>query len=134
MLAFVVTGAFVLLLRAMADVRAARSVSRHSMEEASAAREVRNLLIDVESGQRGFIITGDPSFLAPWEAGRRRALPARVAALADMADDPGQSARPSGWKPTRCNDHSPSVSRSHHGNVRFGVVALRRPRSEHSDI
>jgi CHASE3 domain sensor protein len=46
----------------------------------------------VESGQRGFIITGDPSFLAPWEAGRR-ALPERVAALADMADDPGQSAR-----------------------------------------
>jgi hypothetical protein len=41
---------------------------------------------------------------------------------------------PSGWKPTRCNDHGPSVSRSHHGNVRFGVVALRRPRSEHSDI
>jgi CHASE3 domain sensor protein len=53
---------------------------------------VRNLLIDLESGQRGFIITGDPSFLAPWEASRR-ALPQRVAALAAMADDPGQAAR-----------------------------------------
>jgi signal transduction histidine kinase len=91
-LALVVTVAFVFLLLALADVSAARNVSRHSLEEVSTAREVRNLLIDLESGQRGFIITGDPSFLAPWEAGRRAAAE-RAAALAAMADDPGQAAR-----------------------------------------
>lgn len=91
-LALVVTVAFVFLLFAMDDVSAVRSVARHSVEETGTARDVRNLLIDLESGQRGFIITGDPSFLAPWEAGRR-ALPERAAALAAMADDPGQAAR-----------------------------------------
>ena len=91
-LALVVTVAFVFLLFAMDDVSAVRNVARHSVEETGTARDVRNLLIDLESGQRGFIITGDPSFLAPWEAGRR-ALPERAAALAAMADDPGQAAR-----------------------------------------
>jgi signal transduction histidine kinase len=76
----------------MAAVTAARGISLHSLEEVSTVRQVRNLLIDLESGQRGFIITDDPSFLAPWEAGRR-ALPERTAALAAMADDPGQAAR-----------------------------------------
>lgn len=91
-LALVVMVAFVFLLLAMADVSAARGVSLHSLGETSTAREVRNLMLDLESGQRGFIITGDPSFLAPWEAGRRM-LPERTAALAAMADDPGQAAR-----------------------------------------
>lgn len=91
-LALVVSLAFAFLLRDMAAVTAARGVSRHSLEEVSTVRQVRNLLIDLESGQRGFIITDDPSFLAPWEAGRR-ALPERTAALTAMADDPGQAAR-----------------------------------------
>lgn len=92
MLSLVVMVAFVFLLLAMSDVRAARAVSRHPPEEDSTALEVRNLMIDVESSQRGFIITGDPSFLVPWVASRR-ALPQRAAALAAMADDPGQATR-----------------------------------------
>jgi CHASE3 domain sensor protein len=92
LLALVVIFAFALHLHDLTVVRAARSVSRHSLEEVTTVREVRNLLIDLESGQRGFIITGDPSFLAPWEVGRR-ALPEKTAALAAMADDPGQAAR-----------------------------------------
>jgi CHASE3 domain sensor protein len=46
----------------MAGVKATRNVSRHSVGEVSKVREVRNVLIDLESGQRGFRITGDPSF------------------------------------------------------------------------
>lgn len=91
-LALVVSLVFALLLRDMAAVTAARGVSQHSLKEISTVRQVRNLLTDLESGQRGFIITGDPSFLAPWDAGRR-ALPERLAALAAMADDPSQAAR-----------------------------------------
>src|SRR5690242_6902955 len=92
LLALVVLFAFALHLRDLTAVRSARSVSRHSLEEVATVREVRNLLIDLESGQRGFVITRDPTFLAPWEVGRR-ALGERTAALAAMADDPGQAAR-----------------------------------------
>jgi CHASE3 domain sensor protein len=91
-LALVVSLAFAFLLYDMDRVKAIRNVSRHSVEEVSKVREVRNVLIDLESGQRGFLITADPSFLAPWEAGQRE-LPEKLAALAAMADDPGQAAR-----------------------------------------
>ena len=118
-LALVVTVAFVFLLLAMADVSAARGVSRHSQDETSTAREVRNLMLDLESGQRGFIITGDPSFLAPWEAGRRL-LPERTAALAAMADDPGQAARARQLETdvlAYINDYSvPLVDAARHGD------------------
>ena len=56
------------------------------------ASDVRRLLIDMETGQRGFIITGEPSFLEPWEIGRRT-LPERVATLRKIVDDPGQAKR-----------------------------------------
>jgi signal transduction histidine kinase len=56
------------------------------------ARDVRNLLLDMETGQRGFIITGEPAFLEPWELGRRM-LPEKLATLRTVADDPGQAGR-----------------------------------------
>jgi signal transduction histidine kinase len=46
----------------------------------------------METGQRGFIITGEPSFLEPWEIGRRT-LPERVATLRKIVDDAGQAKR-----------------------------------------
>jgi signal transduction histidine kinase len=46
----------------------------------------------METGQRGFIITGEPRFLEPWEIGRRT-LPERVATLRKIADDPRQAKR-----------------------------------------
>ena len=91
-LALIVVAAFVLLLFAMADVSRARGVAQNSLEEGIVARDVRNLLVDMETGQRGFIITGEPSFLEPWE-NSRRALPGRLAALREIVDDPGQTAR-----------------------------------------
>jgi CHASE3 domain sensor protein len=91
-LTVVVAAAFVSLLVAMADASRAKSSVRHSQDEINTAREVRNLLIDLETGQRGFVITGQQSFLEPWDAGRQ-ALPATLARLHDMADDPGQNGR-----------------------------------------
>ncbi|HYZ68664.1 MAG TPA: CHASE3 domain-containing protein [Mycobacterium sp.] len=91
-LAVIVAAAFGFLLFAMANVSRARAVAAHSVDEISAGRDVRRMLIDMETGQRGFIITGEPSFLQPWEAGRQR-VPTTVAKLHDIADDPGQAVR-----------------------------------------
>jgi signal transduction histidine kinase len=62
------------------------------VQEVNVARDVRRLLIDMETGQRGFIITGEPRFLEPWEIGRRT-LPERLATLRRIVDDPGQAKR-----------------------------------------
>ena len=91
-LAVVVTAAYVALYVALADLSRARASATHSVQEVNVARDVRRLLIDMETGQRGFIITGEPSFLEPWETGRRT-LPERVATLRKIVDDPGQAKR-----------------------------------------
>lgn len=91
-LVLVVLAAYVALYVALSDLNRARAAATHSVQEVSVARDVRRLLIDVETGQRGFIITGESSFLAPWNKGLRT-LPERVATLRKLVDDPQQAKR-----------------------------------------
>jgi signal transduction histidine kinase len=91
-LAVIVASAFVFLLFAMSQVDRSRDVAVNSAEEAYAARDVRRALGDMETSERGYLITGEESFLAPWESGRQR-LTDRLAKLRSIVDDPEQSAR-----------------------------------------
>src|SRR6201988_5292954 len=87
-----VTTAFAFLYFAMASAHHARDMATHSADVSYVARDVRRMLGDMETSQRGFIITGEQSFLAPWEAGRQK-LPERLTTLRNMVDDPGQADR-----------------------------------------
>jgi two-component sensor histidine kinase/CHASE3 domain sensor protein len=59
----------------------------------NAARELTHALSQAEASQRGYLLTADPQFLAPYREAVS-SLDRRVAALLEMtADDPGQSAR-----------------------------------------
>jgi signal transduction histidine kinase len=91
-LAVIVASAFVFLLVAMSRVDRARAVAVNSAEEAYAARDVRRALGDMETSERGYLITGQESFLAPWESGRQR-IAERLARLRSIVDDPEQAAR-----------------------------------------
>lgn len=91
-LAVIVTSAFVFLLVAMARVDRARDVAVNSAEEAYAARDVRRALGDMETSERGFLITGEESFLKPWESGRQR-ISERLSRLRAIVDDPEQAGR-----------------------------------------
>jgi hypothetical protein len=88
----VAIAAYVALYVALTDLSRARAVATHSLQEVNVARDVRRLLIDMETGQRGFIITGEPRFLEQWEIGRRT-LPESVATLRRIVDDPRQAKR-----------------------------------------
>jgi signal transduction histidine kinase len=70
-LAVVVGAAFAVLLVAIADLREAAALARHSEQVLVAANRLERRLIDIETGQRGFVITGDERFLEPWNDGRR---------------------------------------------------------------
>jgi signal transduction histidine kinase len=91
-LGLVIAVVFVFLLLAMRQANRARSIAEHSRQEIGLAREVRNELIDVEASQRGFIITGDERFLETWD-GASRALPAKLAALRQIAEPAVQAER-----------------------------------------
>jgi signal transduction histidine kinase len=92
LLALVVGAAFAILLVAIVDQRGSRELALHSRTELSAADGLLKLLIEVETGQRGFVITRKERFLEPWRAART-ALPERARRLARYADDPGQARR-----------------------------------------
>jgi signal transduction histidine kinase len=87
-----IAGAFVVLLVALDSNRDAGAQAQHSRTELSAANRVEKLVIDLETGQRGFLITHDKRFLAPWHAARG-AIPAAGRRLLTLADNPGQRRR-----------------------------------------
>jgi signal transduction histidine kinase len=89
LLALIVGGAFAVLFVAIADLRDAARLSRHSQQVLAAANRLERLMIDVETGQRGFLLTGEERFLEPWEAART-ALPQASRRLTELAQVPVQ--------------------------------------------
>lgn len=66
MLATIVAGAFATLLLAIDSLRDASHEAQRSDQVAAAANDLELLTIGLETGQRGYLITGDRRFLAPW--------------------------------------------------------------------
>jgi CheY-like chemotaxis protein/CHASE3 domain sensor protein len=66
---------------------------RQTLEVITSLETVQSLLKDAETGQRGFLLTGDEAYLEPY-ADARAALPARLDELtAGIADNPRQLQR-----------------------------------------
>ena len=66
---------------------------RHSLAVREQTEDVLSLVKDAETGQRGYIITGDPGYLAPF-AQAVVDMPAKLAALRRLTEnDPAQQAR-----------------------------------------
>jgi len=64
----------------------------HTLEVQFRLMRVQSALKDAETGQRGFVITGDPAFLAPYKQARRT-IDVELAALQrSVADNPAQAA------------------------------------------
>jgi signal transduction histidine kinase len=80
LLALIVGAAFAVLLVSVIDLRTSERLARHSEEVLAAANRVERLVIDLEAGARGFVITGQERFLEPWRAAQA-ALPAASATL-----------------------------------------------------
>ncbi len=92
LLAVLVAGAFAMLLVALAQERGATERARESQSVLVAANRLERLVIDLETGERGFVITREEHFLEPWHAARR-AMPEAAAELERLADVPVQHAR-----------------------------------------
>lgn len=73
--ALLIGGAFAVLLWAIDDANDSVSGRRASRTALVESGTMEQLLIDLETGQRGYVITHREEFLQPWESARR-ALPA----------------------------------------------------------
>lgn len=94
LLAVVVAAAFAVLLPSVADLRAAQRQAEQSQEVLVAANQLERLVVDLETGQRGFLLTRRKDFLQPWSAARA-AFPVQAARLERIVDgsNPDQLAR-----------------------------------------
>ncbi len=92
LLVLVIGAAFVVVLLAVDDLRDTTRLSRHSQEVLSTANRLERLVIDLETGERGFLITREERFLQPWEAARR-AIPRESADLVKLTVVPAQARR-----------------------------------------
>jgi signal transduction histidine kinase len=79
-LMLILGAAFAVLLVEVADLRASADAARSSEDALATANELERLVIDLETGIRGFVLTREEPFLEPWDSARR-ALPARAAEL-----------------------------------------------------
>ncbi|MFL5970543.1 MAG: ATP-binding protein [Gaiellaceae bacterium] len=74
---------FVVLFLAITGLRQRSLEARHSQQVIATANRLQTLVIDLETGVRGFALTHDDAFLSPWrEAGRQ--YPAATRALVDL--------------------------------------------------
>jgi len=90
---FLVGAGFAVMLFSVDDLRTSERRARHSEEVLVAANQLERLVVDLETGQRGFVITGEERFLEPWRAART-ALPDHARALERLvADIPAQESR-----------------------------------------
>jgi signal transduction histidine kinase len=93
LLALVIGAAFAVLLSSVADLRASERRARQSEEVLEVANLLERHVVDLEAGQRGFVITGQEQFLQPWRHAQA-AIPGEAATLERLvANDPEQAAR-----------------------------------------
>jgi signal transduction histidine kinase len=84
---------FLVLFLAITGLRQRSLDARHSQQVIATANELQGRVIDLETGVRGFVLTGDESYLGPWRRAQR-AIPSRSKKLLSLTkDDPGQQQR-----------------------------------------
>jgi signal transduction histidine kinase len=93
LLALIVAVAFAVLISSVADLRTTERRARQSEEVLVVANRLERLVVDIETGQRGFVITGQQRFLEPWQDAQA-AFPGEASTLEQLvADNPDQQAR-----------------------------------------
>jgi signal transduction histidine kinase len=85
-LALLVAVAFAVLLFALSTLRDATRQETRARELTAAALVLERIVLDLETGLRGLVITGDERFLAPWSRARDE-LPAALQRFERLAAD-----------------------------------------------
>ncbi len=95
----------------------ARALSRRSSDTRRAAAEVLDALLDAETAQRGYLVTGRETYLEPYESGRARLHPRldRLRALVDTPEEQAQLAELARYADDLMTGVSDSIARMRAG-------------------
>jgi signal transduction histidine kinase len=100
---------FVLLFGTLNATRRATEGEERAAQSASLAQQIEKLVLDLETGARGYILTRDPSFLQPWAQARRQ-LPHVSAALQSTDDSTAAMGIAASWENYRDTWADPLVA------------------------
>jgi signal transduction histidine kinase len=84
-LALLVAGVFALFIQAVSALNDATQRETRAKDVRAATVELEKLVIDLETGLRGFVLAGDERFLQPWTRAREE-LPRRVGTFLRLAE------------------------------------------------
>jgi signal transduction histidine kinase len=84
LLALLVAVAFGVLVFAVTTLDDATKRERHARAVSAETLQLERLVLDLDTGLRGFVLTGKEAFLAPWTSGRA-ALPGKLHAFQQLA-------------------------------------------------
>jgi signal transduction histidine kinase len=100
---------FVLSIQSFRSIRHDTREQQHAQQAVVAAIRLEKLLLDLETGARGYVITADRRFLAPYEAAQR-ALPDESAQLLTLAPGPWSAELDRLWR-SYLNDYAKPLVR-----------------------
>jgi signal transduction histidine kinase/type II secretory pathway component PulJ len=92
LLALLIGAAFAVLLSSVADLRTLERRARQSEEVLKVTNVLERQVVDLETAQRGFVITRQESFLQPWRRAQL-AVPEEAATLARLVGNDPQRQR-----------------------------------------
>jgi signal transduction histidine kinase len=84
LLALLMATTFLILFGAIAKLRDAAAITGRSEAVFTSSNRLERLIVDLEMGERGYLITRNTAFLRPWETARA-ALPERAAEFQRLA-------------------------------------------------
>jgi signal transduction histidine kinase len=93
-LSVIIGAGFLLLAFAINALQKSEARANHAVMVLAAANRLERLALDIETTQRGFVITGEPQFLQPWYQARTDFAP-QATSLENLAraGDEGQGGR-----------------------------------------
>lgn len=94
LLALVIGAAYLLLALVIDDLRSTNARATHALEVLVAANSVQRLIVGIDAVERGFVLSGDPTFLKPFHRDQAEFIP-QAAVLESLASagDAGQGTR-----------------------------------------
>src|SRR5689334_20426421 len=72
LIAIVVSGMFVTMVETVRSLEAISQQNRRATDMTQSTLQLERIVVDLETGVRGYMLTNDPNFLEPYERGRTR--------------------------------------------------------------
>ena len=95
---------FFVTVGSLRSVRDKTNTSEHAQAAVVAATRIEKLVLDLETGMRGYVITRDPRFLQPWQAAQTQ-LPKETSVLERSVPEPIAARLDRMWR-SYLNDYS----------------------------